>query len=209
MTTHCRFCGEPVRPNTMFCPSCGQIIGGDAPAFRAGQAPPPFHTTGSGSVVAATESVPPPRPLPPVPLPAAPARARADEAAGGPAPRGRAVPETPAGGIRRGSPPVLRLPGGAELPVDRTYVLGRSPGSAAADHGGDPVEIPDPHRSMSRVHLVVAPGDAGGVRVRDPGSANGTVVQRGGSRRSLAPGEPFEAQPGDRILLGDVAIDVV
>ncbi|HKP07976.1 MAG TPA: zinc-ribbon domain-containing protein, partial [Microbacterium sp.] len=72
MTTHCRFCGEAVRPNTMFCPACGQIIVGDAPRP---QSAPPFPTTG-GRRQDAPATAGTPVELPPVPLPDVPDWAR-------------------------------------------------------------------------------------------------------------------------------------
>ncbi|MBW9119686.1 FHA domain-containing protein [Microbacterium trichothecenolyticum] len=224
MTTHCRFCGEAVRPNTMFCPSCGQIIVGDAPRP---QSAPPFPTTG-GPRQDAPAAAQAPAELPPVPLPDVPAWVRpvaqppaaapAVAAPTSPAPampsaRPAAAPAAP-GPLRTpppasaGSPLALLLPGGARIPVDRVLVLGRQPAAGAAQRGGVPVEVADPSRSMSRVHLVVQTRTDGGTTATDPGSGNGTVVVRAGKKHPLIRDVPFELAAGDRLALGDVIVDV-
>ncbi|WP_194398922.1 FHA domain-containing protein [Microbacterium ureisolvens] len=229
MTTHCRFCGEAVRPNTMFCPACGQIIVADAPRP---QGAPPFPTTGGRRQDAPTPAQTPAE-LPPVPLPDVPAWARpVPPAPGGAAepiapPPAAAVPAPPAappaapapaaspvpGPLRTPqpaapSPLALLLPGGARIPVDRRLVLGRQPAAGAAQRGGVPVEVIDPSRSMSRVHLVIEADPDGRATATDPGSGNGTVVVRAGTRHPLVPDVPFPLAPGDRLALGDVIVDV-
>ncbi len=201
MSTQCRFCGAAIRPNTMFCPSCGQLVVADAPAAggTGSVLPPPFRTTGGGSRESAApqapvEVAPPPAPvpLPDAALPAAPARS---------ATVAPPAPVAPAG-------LALRLPHGAEVPVDRVLVLGRNPAGRAAAHGGDPVEIPDPTRSVSRVHLIVRPGEAGAATAEDAGSGNGTFVERAGTRHPLRAREPLAIHAGDRLILGDVVVEV-
>ncbi|MBW9110548.1 FHA domain-containing protein [Microbacterium ureisolvens] len=219
MTTHCRFCGEAVRPNTMFCPSCGQIIVGDAPRP---QSAPPFPTTG-GPRQDAPAAAQAPAELPPVPLPDVPAWVRpvaqpraAAPAVAAPTSLAQAMPSArPAPGPLRtpppasaGSPLALLLPGGARIPVDRVLVLGRQPAAGAAQRGGVPVEVTDPSRSMSRVHLVVQTRADGGTTATDPGSGNGTVVVRAGKKHPLIRDVPFELAAGDRLALGDVIVDV-
>lgn len=228
MTTHCRFCGEAVRPNTMFCPACGQIIVGDAPRP---QGAPPFPTTG-GRRQDAPAPAGAPVELPPVPLPDVPAWARpvAQPPAAAPAAPPTPIPASPApappaatrapaaapapGPLRTpqpasaASPLALLLPGGARIPIDRVLVLGRQPGAGAAQRGGVPVEVIDPSRSMSRVHLVVQTRPDGGTIATDPGSGNGTVVVRAGQRHPLVRDVPFELAAGDRLALGDVIVDV-
>lgn len=204
MTTHCRFCGEAVRPNTMFCPACGQIIGGDAPRP---QSAPPFATTGGGKQdERAAAPAPAPASLPPVPLPDAPSWARPAPAA--PAPAAPAAPAPSAATAAPGPSLALVLPGGERIPVDRMLVLGRQPAVGAAQRGGLAVEVADPARSMSRVHLVVEPADGGGARATDPGSGNGTVVERGRGKHPLVKDTPFELAGGDRLVLGDVVVAV-
>lgn len=218
MTTHCRFCGEAVRPNTMFCPACGQIIGGDVPRP---QSAPPFATTG-GRKQDAPAATPVPTVLAPVPLPDTPAWARpvatpapaapatppAPAASPAPAAPARSAPAAPAPAAPASPALALVLPGGARIVVDRILVLGRQPVAGAAQRGGTPVEVADPERSISRVHLVVEPAEGGGARATDPGSGNGTVLVRAGARHPLIKDTPFELAGGDRLMLGDVVVTV-
>jgi hypothetical protein len=204
MSTQCRFCGAAIRPNTMFCPSCGQLVVADVPAPSGSALPPPFRTTGGGpsspSTPAAAPVAPPPA-VEPVPLP--------DTAAWTPA-----APSAPAAPVVPPPAPVapaglaLRLPDGTEIPLDRTLVLGRNPAGRADAHGGVPVAIPDPGRSVSRVHLIIAPAEPGRAHATDAGSGNGTTLERGGARHPLAAQTPVEIHAGDRLLLGDVLVVV-
>lgn len=195
MSTQCRFCGEAVRPDSMFCPSCGQLIG------MPGNAVPPFP----GGVTPTTAVSPaehrPAEPLPPVPLPtrlaaepqsAEPQSAEPQPAASAPAP---AVPTT------------VMLPDGQRHGLDRVLVFGRSPERGAASYQGAPVRLDDPARAMSRVHLVLAPA-AGAVIATDPGSANGTLLERDGVQYALVAGTPSALAPGDRLLLGDAVLQI-
>ena len=194
MSTQCRFCGDAVRPDSMFCPSCGQLVGSaasaPAPPFPGGGAARPA----SGAVRAETAA----EPLAPVPLPEPLAEPRPGSGertdASAPAP----APALPA-------PTAIRLPDGAVTPVDRLLVLGRSPERGAAEQGGLAVRLDDPERAMSRVHLLIAP-DAAGIVATDPGSANGTLLERDGARYALVAGTPTALVRGDRILLGDAIL---
>lgn len=192
MPTHCRFCGAAVRPNTMFCSSCGQIIAGDD--SRPASAPP-FAGTDGGRPRSAPAAPVRQAELPPVPLPSVPVWADA----------GRSAP------AQQAPAPVplnLVLPDGAHVSIEGVLVLGRQPSAGASERGGVPVEVADPSRSMSRVHLIVAPTPDGGASATDPGSGNGTVVVRAGTRHQLAPDSPVALARGDRLILGDVAVDV-
>ncbi|MCK6066606.1 MULTISPECIES: zinc ribbon domain-containing protein [Microbacterium] len=197
MSTQCRFCGAAVRPNTMFCPSCGQIVVADAPAATASVLPPPFRTTGGGTREPQTVAAPvaPPEPVAPVPLPdLAPPVAR-------PAAVAPPAPVAPAA-------LALRMPQGAEVAIDQVLVLGRNPAGRAADHGGAPIEVADPTRSVSRVHLIVRPSGPGEASAEDAGSGNGTLLERGGARHPLRPRDPIAIHAGDRLILGDVVVEV-
>lgn len=226
MSTQCRFCGEAVRPDSMFCPSCGQLIGASAstpvPAFGAGA---------SATAPTDAEAAAPAAPIPPVPLPAplpgkkssqAPAAqtvaaGQRPAAASDPAPESDgaapAAPAEAAADADAQSPAVepyvpaaaMRLPDGSVVPVDQTLVLGRSPERGAPDHGGAPVRLADPERAMSRVHLLIAPDPAGAVAT-DQGSANGTLLERDGVRYALVAGTPTVLVRGDRLLLGDAVL---
>lgn len=197
MSTQCRFCGEAVRPDSMFCPACGQIIGMPTSAV------PPFP----GAARVTAEPTPgTPRaadPLPPVPLPAPIAVEQAEQPAPADHPpvvqQPRPEPQQPA------TPTSVALPSGQQLALDRVLVFGRSPESGAAAHKGTPVQLDDPERAMSRVHLVLAPASVG-VIATDPGSANGTLLERGGRQYTLVAGTPSALEPGDRLLLGDAVL---
>lgn len=219
MSTQCRFCGEAVRPDSMFCPSCGQLIG------MAGNVVPPFpggtKPTSSGAPVAPR----PTEPLAPVPLPAplasdAPSSAPAPQPAPTPAAEPQAAPAEaqPAVSPQVEAQPVeaqpvaapalastVTLPDGQRLGLDRVLVFGRSPERGAAAHQGVPIRLDDPARAMSRVHLVLAPA-AGAVIATDPGSANGTLLERDGIQYGLVAGTPSALVPGDRLLLGDAVL---
>lgn len=220
MSTQCRFCGEAVRPDSMFCPSCGQLIGmpGNAvPPFPGGAAPAPSSSAGEKQRAA--------DPLPPVPLPAPlaaeqPAAPHAPVAPQEPA-APAATPQTPAvtpqapAATPQESPqpaasaPVLptavTLPDGQRLGLDAVLVFGRSPERGAAAYQGAPVRLDDPARAMSRVHLVLSPAP-GAVIATDPGSANGTLLERDGTQYALVAGTPSALLPGDRLLLGDAVL---
>jgi hypothetical protein len=99
------------------------------------------------------------------------------------------------------------LPDGQRLPLERVLVFGRSPEQGAAQYKGVAVQLPDPERAMSRVHLVLSPA-AGGVTATDPGSANGTFLERSGSQYVLVAGTPTSLLTGDRLLLGDATLIV-
>ncbi|MFB4351364.1 hypothetical protein [Microbacterium sp. CR_7] len=217
MSTQCRFCGEAVRPDSMFCPSCGQLIGmpGNAvPPFPGGAAP---TTSGSPAEQRPTE------PLPPVPLPAPLAAEQPRPSASAPAPRptqaaarstapdGRDPEPQPSAEQPPASAPALpttvTLPDGQRLGLDRVLVFGRSPERGAGAYQGDPVRLDDPARAMSRVHLVLGPA-AGAVIATDPGSANGTLLDREGTQYALVAGTPTALIPGDRLLLGDAVLHI-
>lgn len=196
MSTQCRFCGAAVRPNTMFCPSCGQLVVAATPPAEASALPPPFRTTGGGprATPRTAEPAAPAAPIAPVPLPESASAASARTVAP-PAP----VPPAAL---------VLRLPGGVEHAIDRELVLGRNPAGRSPRPDGVPVEVPDPTRSVSRTHLVVRPGAPGEALAEDLGSGNGTLLERMGARRPLRPHEAVAVRAGDRLVLGDVVIDV-
>ncbi|MGN7950454.1 FHA domain-containing protein [Microbacterium sp. 22215] len=221
MSTQCRFCGEAVRPDSMFCPSCGQLIG------MAGNAVPPFPGGGKPSSSAAPVAQRPSEPLAPVPLPAplaadAPPSAPAPQSAPAPTPvaEPQAAPARPADAqpavaqqveapqVEAPAPALastVTLPDGQRLGLDQILVFGRSPERGAAAYQGVPIRLDDPARAMSRVHLVLAPA-SGAVIATDPGSANGTLLEREGVQYGLVAGTPTALVPGDRLLLGDAVL---
>lgn len=228
MSTQCRFCGEAVRPDSMFCPSCGQLIGASASTPV-----PAFGTGASSSAPKTAEEAAPAAPIAPVPLPAPlPGRARPTQVSSAPAASGKptaASEPNPASDDAAQAAPgdaadaaadagaqspavepyvpatAVRLPDGTAVQVDQTLVLGRSPERGAPDHGGVPVRLADPERAMSRVHLLIAPDPAGAVAT-DQGSANGTLLERGGVRYALVAGTPTVLVRGDRLVLGDAVL---
>ncbi|MDQ0644066.1 FHA domain-containing protein [Microbacterium murale] len=220
MSTQCRFCGEAVRPDSMFCPSCGQLT--DAVAGVA----PPFPGSDSAPRRRDSTSVAAPAPvLDPVPLPAPRKPARKSESAESSTPakqpsavRSSETPKKATGDKSRtaaaatptttaAAPTAVTLPDGQRLPLESVLVLGRSPEQGAAQHKGVAVRLPDPERAMSRVHLVISPVPDGATAT-DPGSANGTFLERAGTQYVLVAGTPTSLLPGDRLLLGDATLIV-
>ncbi len=222
MSTQCRYCGEAVRPDSMFCPACGQLIG------AVGGAVPPFPGRVPASNPGAPSSPATPAPtLAPVPLPAPhPASgAKRSEPSGRPpsakapsagapaadAAAASAAAASPAASAEAPAPAVptgVILPDGRRLDLDRVLVFGRSPEQGAPAHDGVPVRLDDPGRAMSRVHLVLRPV-SGAVTATDPGSANGTLLERDGVQYALVAGTASALFPGDRLLLGDVTLAVL
>lgn len=222
MSTLCRFCGSAVRPDSMYCPSCGQVAGAFPPAFGAG-APGADGSKAQEHSPAVLGEIPP-VPLPSWHAPAAPHVSQpavpvTNDVVAEPHPEAPQVsrqPEQPEQPPAPPSPPVppqpvvatvLVLPTGERLPLDRIYTLGRAPEKEAVRTGTHPVRLTDPEMMISRVHLVVQPAQ-GGALVTDTGSANGSVLIRGGVRTPLAPGNQFAIAPGDLLECGSVILTV-
>ncbi|MGO2518526.1 MAG: hypothetical protein ACTH8F_00235 [Microbacterium sp.] len=215
MSTQCRFCGEAVRPDSMFCPSCGQLIGAVAGAV------PPFPSSSAAPVPRDSPKVVEAPAIDPVPLPAPrrPASKQetppeADAPPQGPPPAAKQKKPVTQKPIKKNAveqtPPELgpvsiTLPDGQRFALDRVIVLGRAPEQGAAAYNGVPVRLDDPERAMSRVHLVISPGSAG-VTATDPGSANGTLLERAGAQYTLVAATATTLLPGDRLLLGDATL---
>jgi len=85
--------------------------------------------------------------------------------------------------------------------VDVEVGTGREAGAIRIGRRAD-VELPLPFPGLSAVHARVAGVAGGGWTVEDMGSRNGTAV---GERR-LAPGEVAPLAPGDRLVVGEVAL---
>lgn len=101
----------------------------------------------------------------------------------------------------------LSLDGGGEFTVEGPTLLGRSP---TGDDGHDraAIALPDPTRSISRVHALVEPdpeclwltdvGTTNGTRAACPSDSGATVIERW-----LRPGERVAVRVGGTIRLGD------
>lgn len=102
----------------------------------------------------------------------------------------------------------LRGPGGLEVLLLRSVLLGRDPAPDAAHAGAASVALVDPARTVSKTHaLVEVVGDR--VLVTDLHSTNGTrVMNAQGEASELVPGEPAVAPVGATVLLGEFAVRV-
>lgn len=211
MSARCAYCDAELRPNSMFCFECGQLVHGATPPVPKGFAdqpaaaplgsPPPVPPS---APVAAREV-----PLPPVWQPAAPPAPLPSPAA---TETGPAMPAAPAAPVAGATPPpssvALIFSTGERVNVTGRAVIGRKPQSTAQNAGAQAVEIHDDTRSVSRVHLTLDV-DRHGVTVTDAGSGNGSSLERGGARLPLREGKPAQVHPGDRIWLGEVSVDLV
>lgn len=103
---------------------------------------------------------------------------------------------------------VVRLPDGAEVPVDTAVYVGRRPSAPRIHTGTAPrlVTLPSPDKELSATHLELRlVGDA--LVASDMRSTNGTVVHLPGSApRTLIRGESAVVVPGTRIDLGEGAV---
>ncbi len=100
---------------------------------------------------------------------------------------------------------VLVLDDGSTYVVDRDIVVGREPAHdpQVADGRARGIELPDPERSISRVHARVALHEWD-VHLSDEGSANGTyVAARDATQWTPVPsGNPVHLSPGMHVLIG-------
>jgi hypothetical protein len=98
---------------------------------------------------------------------------------------------------------VLVLDDGSTYVVDRDIVIGREPGTdpAVADGSARPITLPDPERSISRVHARVRL-DGWDVSVEDAGSANGTFVAGRTATQWTPVSAPTALTSGMHVLVG-------
>lgn len=100
---------------------------------------------------------------------------------------------------------VLVLDDGSTYVVDRDLVIGREPAHDPAVQTGEVrgVELPDPERSISRVHARIHL-EGWDVLVVDAGSANGTFVAERDATQwtSVPPDRPAPLSPGMHVLVG-------
>lgn len=212
MASRCEYCGAELRPNSMFCLSCGQLVtSGRAPVAAPLPAPvastrPPLERTAPPVVRTAPPVVPPavaPAAAPAATPVAAPAPAPAPAAAA-PVPAAAPAPPSP---VVANATFVVAFSTGQRLVVDGPVVVGRRPEQAAAEVGSAAFAVTDPERSTSRAHAAFAVVD-GQLVVTDRGSGNGTVVHRAGVEIECVEGRPVALRPGDELELGSVGATV-
>lgn len=146
---------------------------------------PPMQPTGQPPA--------PPVVQPTVPVPSAPAQERTAPA---PAPRAAAP-----------SRPLLHFDTGETVPFPDLALIGRDPAPSAQEAGAVLLPVVDPERSVSKTHLAVGLGPSG-PWVMDRHSTNGVVLEQGGRRARLAPGERIPVGPGTVVLFGDRRITI-
>jgi hypothetical protein len=112
------------------------------------------------------------------------------------------VTRIPAPGPR---PPlgVLILDDGTGYPLERGYVLGRTPDVDHRVRSGRASPLPLVDRTISRVHALVLP-NGWDVMLTDAGSTNGTWVCRPEGRfwSAVPPGAAVPLMPGSRLAIG-------
>jgi hypothetical protein len=98
---------------------------------------------------------------------------------------------------------VLVLDDGSTYVVDRDIVIGREPGTdpAVVDGSARGITLPDPERSISRVHARVRL-DGWDVHVEDAGSANGTFVAGRTATQWTRVTDPAALTSGMHVLVG-------
>ena len=203
----CPSCGQPIRPGSRLCTSCGTwLLDNDVRAREQARATPP-----------------PPRQAPPASSLWAPPRAsdRVDEpppaGVGGfsagrfSAPIVDDIDEHTVLSARRSKPTywTLSMPNGAvELVTDRAIVVGREPQFMPALPQARLIPVPDPTRSVSKNHACFSLYGATLV-VEDLGSTNGVIVTRPNGREDdIGVGGRTELEAGARVELGDTVISI-
>ncbi len=196
MSARCAYCDADLRPNSMFCLNCGQLVGGGVPPVPSGLTPPPTRPAAPAPPTASA----PGADAAPVPLPSrweAPGAPKSEPA---PSARPTQVSVRPAA-------LTIAFSTGDRVTVSGPAVIGRRPQSTAQNSGAQAVEVHDTSRSVSRVHLLLGFDDSG-VSVTDAGSGNGSSLERGGVRTPLREGRTAQVLPGDRLWLGDVSAEL-
>ncbi|TFB77331.1 FHA domain-containing protein [Cryobacterium glaciale] len=212
MSAQCRFCDAPVKPNSMFCSACGQLVSQPVPSSARSAVPPPF---GGNTASSRPPVVGSPRPMAaPAPVPLPPINTAAPGMAAG-------VPSPPATPGQPADPPAasavagpiavaraVRFQSGQIVELTGGIIFGRKPSGKAVPAGFVGVVVPDDSRQVSRAHIAVD-SRTSPPTVTDLGSANGSEIERAGHRQVLQAEAPVYLQPGDRLWLGSAAIDVL
>lgn len=99
----------------------------------------------------------------------------------------------------------LTFTDGSQQLLDSDAVVGRKPQAVAEAEDVAAVQLLDPMKSSSRVHLRVHLREEG-VSVVDAGSGNGTRVEHENRLYDCQVGQPFWVVPGDTVWLGEVPV---
>ena len=215
----CQQCGAELKPSSRFCLECGHAVEQEPGGASLTEATPE-----DWAAVDATASAPTSLPAP----------GASEDSGEGEEPTGEdsgllvestptaafdvaslsasdvAATLAPAPGEPRsavGYAVLLTFGDGSAVIVDEDAVLGRKPLEVAAEENLLAVPLNDPLKTSSRVHLrmFLTPQ---GVNIVDAHSGNGTAVEHAGVRYDAQPGQAFWIEPGDRLRLGDVSVDV-
>ena len=99
----------------------------------------------------------------------------------------------------------VRLSDGQAVVADGLTLIGRSPAGRTGEQDAALLAVTD--TAVSKTHLAVRLAE-GRVWVTDRASTNGTLLLREGAQESLTPWQEAPVAPGDRVLLGGMALHV-
>jgi hypothetical protein len=103
--------------------------------------------------------------------------------------------------------PMLHFDTGEVVPFPELALIGRDPAPSPQEAGAVLIPVVDPQRSVSKTHLAIGLS-AGSPWVMDRHSTNGVVLEQGGRRARLNPGERIQVGPGSVVLFGDRRITI-
>ena len=99
----------------------------------------------------------------------------------------------------------VRLSDGQAVVADGLTLIGRSPAGRTGEQDAALLAVTD--TAVSKTHLALRLTE-GRAWVTDRASTNGTVLLRNGGQESLTPWQETPLAPGDRVLLGGMALQV-
>ena len=99
----------------------------------------------------------------------------------------------------------VRLSDGQAVVADGLTLIGRSPAARTGEQDTALLAVTD--TAVSKTHLAVRLAE-GRAWVTDRASTNGTLLLRDGAQQSLTPWQEAPLAPGDRVLLGGMALQV-